>query len=48
VVIPWLVFRLYFLSGAVKLLSDDPNWRNLSALGFHGTPALPPARLVCR
>ena len=31
----WLVFRLYFLSGAVKLLSADPNWRNLSALGFH-------------
>src|SRR5579872_5562237 len=31
----WLVFRLYFLSGAVKLLSDDPNWRNLSAVGFH-------------
>ena len=31
----WLVFRLYFLSGAVKLLSDDPTWRNLSALGFH-------------
>jgi lipase maturation factor 1 len=31
----WLVFRLYFLSGAVKLLSGDPNWRNLSAVGFH-------------
>jgi predicted DCC family thiol-disulfide oxidoreductase YuxK len=31
----WLVFRLYFLSGAVKLLSDDPNWRNFSAVGFH-------------
>ena len=31
----WLVFRLYFLSGAVKLLSGDPTWRNLSALGFH-------------
>ncbi len=31
----WLVFRLYFLSGAAKLLSADPNWRNLSALGFH-------------
>jgi len=31
----WLVFRLYFLSGAVKLLSADPNWRNLSAVGFH-------------
>ena len=31
----WLVFRLFFLSGAVKLLSGDPNWRNLSAVGFH-------------
>ena len=31
----WLVFRLYFLSGAVKLLSGDPTWRNLSALSFH-------------
>ena len=31
----WLTFRLYFLSGAVKLLSGDPNWRNLSAVGFH-------------
>jgi predicted DCC family thiol-disulfide oxidoreductase YuxK len=31
----WLVFRLYFLSGAVKLLSGDPNWRKLSAVGFH-------------
>ncbi len=31
----WLVFRLYFLSGAVKLLSGDPTWRNLSAVGFH-------------
>ncbi len=31
----WLVFRLYFLSGAVKLMSGDPTWRNLSALSFH-------------
>jgi lipase maturation factor 1 len=31
----WLLFRLYFLSGAVKLLSGDPNWHNLSAVGFH-------------
>src|SRR5579863_9307997 len=31
----WLVFRLMFLSGAVKLLSEDVNWRNLSALSFH-------------
>lgn len=31
----WLCFRLFFLSGAVKLLSGDPTWRNLSALSFH-------------
>jgi predicted DCC family thiol-disulfide oxidoreductase YuxK len=31
----WLAFRLYFLSGSVKLLSGDPTWRNLSALSFH-------------
>jgi len=31
----WLVFRLYFLSGLVKLASHDPNWRNLTALEYH-------------
>jgi predicted DCC family thiol-disulfide oxidoreductase YuxK len=31
----WLAFRLYFLSGLVKLASHDPTWRNLSALDFH-------------
>jgi predicted DCC family thiol-disulfide oxidoreductase YuxK len=31
----WLLFRLMFLSGAVKLLSADPNWRNLTALEYH-------------
>ena len=31
----WLAFRLFFLSGAVKLLSEDPTWRNLTALDFH-------------
>jgi predicted DCC family thiol-disulfide oxidoreductase YuxK len=31
----WLAFRLYFLSGFVKLASNDPNWRGLSALDFH-------------
>ncbi len=31
----WLVFRLSLLSGAVKLLSHDPTWRNLTALDFH-------------
>lgn len=30
-----LVFRLMFSSGAVKLLSGDPTWRNLTALSFH-------------
>jgi hypothetical protein len=31
----WLLFRLMFMSGAVKLLSGDPAWRNLTALSFH-------------
>ena len=31
----WLLFRLMFLSGAVKLLSGDPTWRNLTALEYH-------------
>src|SRR5262245_35901554 len=31
----WLLFRLMFLSGAVKLLSGDESWRNLTALTFH-------------
>ena len=31
----WLLFRFMFMSGAVKLLSGDPNWRNLSALSYH-------------
>lgn len=31
----WLVFRLNFLSGSMKLLSHDPTWRNLTALDFH-------------
>jgi len=30
-----LLFRLMFESGVVKLLSGDPNWRNLQALRFH-------------
>lgn len=30
-----LAFRLMFESGCVKLLSGDPNWRNLHALRFH-------------
>ncbi|MGH9442286.1 MAG: lipase maturation factor family protein [Thermoanaerobaculia bacterium] len=31
----WLLFRLMFLSGVVKLASGDPTWRNLTALQFH-------------
>ncbi len=31
----WLLFRMMFLSGSVKLLSHDPNWRNLTALSYH-------------
>lgn len=31
----WLLFRLIFLSGAVKLLSGDAAWRNFTALNFH-------------
>ncbi|HXH23663.1 MAG TPA: lipase maturation factor family protein [Vicinamibacterales bacterium] len=31
----WLVFRLMFGSGWVKLASGDPTWRDLSAMVFH-------------
>jgi predicted DCC family thiol-disulfide oxidoreductase YuxK len=31
----WLAFRLFFLSGVVKLVSRDPTWRNGTALDFH-------------
>jgi hypothetical protein len=31
----WLLFRLMFLSGTVKLTSGDPTWRHLTALNFH-------------
>ena len=31
----WLLFRLMFLSGAVKLLSGDFSWRNFTALPVH-------------
>ncbi|MDQ2945771.1 MAG: lipase maturation factor family protein, partial [Acidobacteriota bacterium] len=31
----WLLFRLLFLSGSVKLLSHDITWRSLNALRFH-------------
>jgi hypothetical protein len=31
----WLLFRLMFGSGVVKLVSGDPTWRNLTAMTFH-------------
>lgn len=31
----WLVFRLFFASGVVKLLAWNPAWRDLTALSFH-------------
>ena len=31
----WLLFRLMFFAGTVKLASGDPTWRDLSALTFH-------------
>ena len=31
----WLLFRLMFLSGVVKLTSHDPVWRNFTALAYH-------------
>src|ERR1700733_7810326 len=40
----WLLFRLMFLSGLVKLTSHDPVWRDWTALSYHyltqplGTP----------
>ena len=39
----WLLFRLVFSSGFVKLASGDPTWRNLTALTYHyWTQPLPP------
>jgi len=31
----WLLFRLTFASGMVKLASGDATWKNLTALNFH-------------
>ena len=40
----WLLFRLMFLAGLVKLASGDTTWRDLSALTFHyETQPLPTA-----
>ena len=39
----WLLFRLMFLSGWVKLISGDPCWPDLTALKYHYvTQPLPP------
>jgi lipase maturation factor 1 len=39
----FLLFKLMFLSGATKLLSGDPTWRQATALDFHfQTQPLPP------
>ncbi|MCA1582819.1 MAG: lipase maturation factor family protein [Acidobacteria bacterium] len=39
----WLLFRLNFSSGVVKLASGDPTWRDLTALSYHyETQPLPP------
>ncbi|MCX6925036.1 MAG: lipase maturation factor family protein [Verrucomicrobia bacterium] len=38
----WLLFKLVFQSGCVKLLSGDSSWRDLAALNFHyATQPLP-------
>ncbi len=31
----WLLFRLIFFSGVVKLVSHDATWRSLTALAYH-------------
>jgi len=31
----WLLFRLMFASGVVKVISGDPTWLNLAALQYH-------------
>ena len=39
----WLLFRLRFMSGMSKLLSDDPSWANLTTLNYYfETQPLPP------
>jgi len=39
----WLIFRLLFASGVVKLTYEDPTWLDLSALSYHyETQPLPP------
>lgn len=39
----WLLFRLMFASGAVKLVSGDESWSNLTALNYYyQTQPIPP------
>jgi len=33
--VKWLLFRLMFLSGLVKLVVDDPTWDSWTALNYH-------------
>lgn len=42
----WLLFRLMLLSGAVKLLSGDPVWGDLTALSYHFETQPLPTRLA--
>ncbi|MFP4598709.1 MAG: lipase maturation factor family protein [Persicimonas sp.] len=35
VLMVWLLFRLMFMSGVVKLTSGDETWRDLSAMTYH-------------
>jgi lipase maturation factor 1 len=38
----WLLFRVMFESGVVKLIGGDPHWRNFTAMDFmHETAPLP-------
>ena len=42
VLMQWLVFRLHVESGAAKLLSGDPTWRDLTAMvSYYETAPLP-------
>jgi predicted DCC family thiol-disulfide oxidoreductase YuxK len=42
----WLLFRLMWSSGAVKLASGDPSWRHLTALRYHYETQPLPTRLA--
>lgn len=42
----WLLFRLMFMSGVVKLTSGDPSWRDLTAMRYHHETQPIPAPLA--